>query len=114
MLAQASAVGWNRRANEPKTVKGVICRRQSAENADEATIQDRPEEMPAFLVFDFIVHVVSELSCPLTGTHVPGYPQEIMRRLHSFRAAKVPLRYIVGRAMGEQFVVDMCALMREL
>lgn len=65
-------------------------------------------------MFDFIVHVVSELSCPLTGTHVPGYPQEIMWRLHSFRAAKVPLRYIVGRAMGEQFVVDMFALMREL
>ena len=36
-----------------------------------------------------------------------------MWRLRNFRAAKFPLRHIVGSRVGEQFVVDMCALMRE-
>lgn len=65
------------------------------------------------MAFDFTVPALPELACPLPATDVPGYPQEVVWRLRNFRAAKFPLRDIVGRVVGEQFVVDMCALMRE-
>jgi len=36
-----------------------------------------------------------------------------VRRLRNFRATVFPLRYIVGSRVGEQFAINMCALMLE-
>ncbi|KAK1866371.1 hypothetical protein I4F81_008891 [Pyropia yezoensis] len=41
------------------------------------------------LLFDFRVPAVAELACPLPAQDVAGYPQEVLRRLSNFRAAKL-------------------------
>jgi len=84
-----------------------------AEDADEAVLHDPRGEVPAYMAFDFSVPALPEQACPLPSHDVPGYPQEVVWRLRNFRAAKFPLRHLVGSRVGEQFAVDMCALMRE-
>lgn len=63
--------------------------------------------------FDFSVPTLPELGCPLPTADVPGYPQEVVWRLRNFRAAKFPQRHLVGSRTGGQFVVDMCAFVRD-
>lgn len=82
-------------------------------DADEAAIQDPRGEVPPFMSFDFSVPALPELACPLPAADVPGYPQEVVWRLRNFRAAKFPLRHLVGSRTGGQFDVDMCALVRD-
>ncbi|KAK1868542.1 hypothetical protein I4F81_011027 [Pyropia yezoensis] len=82
-------------------------------DADEATSQEPRGEVPPFMAFDFSVLAVPERACPSVATDVAMNPQEIMWRLRSFRAAKVPLRHLVGRRTGEQFAVDMRALVSD-
>lgn len=81
------------------------------DDADRAVLDDPRGEVPAFMAFDFSVPPVAELACPLPADDVPGYPQEVVWRLRNFRAARFPLRHIVGAKVRGQFVVDMCALM---
>lgn len=100
-------------ASPAETLEEWAAALESVEDADEATIQDTRREVPAILEFDFAVPALPELARRLPATGVAGYPQEVVWRLHNFRNAKLPLRYIVGRVAGDQFVVDMCALMRE-
>lgn len=50
----------------------------------------------------------------LPCTDEAGFPQDGVWQLHNFRAAKLSLRFIIGRAVGELFAVDMYALMGEL
>jgi len=83
-----------------------------AEDADEAVLHDLRGEVPAYMASDFSVPALPEQACPLPPHDVPGYPQEVVWRLRNFRAAKFPLRHLVGSRVGEQFAVDMCALMR--
>jgi len=82
-------------------------------DADEAIAQGPRGEVPPFMSFDFSVPPLPELACPLPATDVAGYPQEVVWRLRNFRAAKFPLRHSVGSRTGEQFAVDMLALVRD-
>jgi len=50
---------------------------------------------------------------PQPSHDVLGYLQKIVWRLSNFHATKFPLRRIVGSRVGEQFAIDMCALMHE-
>ena len=82
-------------------------------DADEAIAQGPRGEVPPFMSFDFSVPPLPELACPLQATDVEGYPQEVVWRLRNFRAAKFPLRHLVGSRTGEQFAVDMLAWVRD-
>jgi len=65
------------------------------------------------MAFEFSVPALPEQACPLPSHDVPGHPQEVVWRSRNFHAAMFPLRHLVGSRAGEQFAVDMCALMRE-
>jgi len=54
-----------------------------------------------------------EQGCPLPSHDVPGYLQKVVWRLRTIGATKFPLRHTVGSRVGEQFAIDMCALMHE-
>ena len=54
-----------------------------------------------------------EQRCPLSSHDVPGYLQKVVWRLRNFCATKLPLRHTVGSRVGEQFAIDMCALVNE-
>jgi len=74
---------------------------------------DRRRAPPILLRFDFTVQAVPQTTEPLPMQDVPGYPQEIANRLSTFRAAKFPLRVLVGGTVGGRFFVDMHELMKE-
>jgi len=54
-----------------------------------------------------------EQGCPLPSHDVPGYLQKVVWRLRNFCATKLPVRHTLGSRVGEQFAIDMCALMYE-
>jgi len=54
-----------------------------------------------------------EQECPLPSHDVPGYLQKVVWRLRNFCATKLPLHHTVGSREGEQFAIDVCALMHE-
>jgi len=54
-----------------------------------------------------------EQECPLPSHDVPGYLLQVVWRLRNFRATKFSSRHTVGSRVGEQFAIDMCALMHE-
>jgi len=54
-----------------------------------------------------------EQACPLPSHDILGYLQKVVWRLRNFRATVFPLRRIVGSRVGEQFAINMCALMLE-
>jgi len=54
-----------------------------------------------------------EQAYPLPSHDVPGYFHMVVWRLRNFGATNFPLRHFVGNRVGEQFAIDMCALMHE-
>jgi len=56
---------------------------------------------------------LSEKACPVLSHDVPGYLQEVVWRLRDFRSTKFPLGHSIDSTAGEQFVINICDLMRE-
>lgn len=79
---------------------------------DDGDAAGRPSGSAAApLLFDFRVPAVPELACPLTAHDAAGYPQEVLRRLLNFRAAKLSLRSLFGGRADGKWVIDMRSLM---